>query len=110
MRRFLRYEGEVGNMKWYVTQNTSDSRYPEWARSFAITEDGLILLPAALADAENEAMIAISACEQTGSPTTAYLGHLYVSSTWLKSEYPDIAELVTELEADIQSMGVLSRP
>lgn len=96
-------------MKWYVTQNTSDTRYPEWARSFAITEDGLILLPAALADADNEAMIAISACEQTGSPTTAHLGHLYVSSTWLKAEYPDIADLVAGLEAVIQDMDVLPK-
>lgn len=94
-------------MKWYTTQNTADTRYPQWARSFAITAEGLILLPAALADPENEAMIAIAACEQLGSPTTAHLGHLYVSSTWLKAEYPNIAELVSALEQQIISMGVL---
>jgi hypothetical protein len=94
-------------MKWFSTENTPTTRYPEWARSFAVTEDGVMMLPAALADGQNEALVAIAACEQTGAATTAHLGHLYVSSTWLKSEYPQIRELVEGIEATIRQMGVL---
>ena len=97
-------------MQWYVRPNTPESRHPEWARSFAVTHDGTLMLPAALADPDNEALVAISACEKTGSPTTAHQGHLYVSAVWLKSEYPDIVPLIERLEATVVEMGLLIAP
>jgi hypothetical protein len=91
-------------MRWYVIENTESTAFPEWIRTIGLTLGGQILLPAAMGDHDNEALVAISSSEATGDPMVVYREHLYVPSQWLRTEYPDIAELVMAVEAHVKTL------
>ena len=85
-------------MRWYVIENSEFTAFPEWIRTVGLTPGGQILLPAAMGEHDNEALVAISASEATGEPMVVHNKHLYVPSQWLREEYPAIAELIQTVE------------
>lgn len=86
-------------MRWYVIENTAFTAFPEWIRTVGLSPSGQILLPAAMGDHDNEALVAISASEASGEPMVVHQEHLYVPGQWLRDEYPEIADLIWTVEA-----------
>lgn len=86
-------------MRWYVIENTAFTAFPEWIRTIGLSPAGQILLPAAMGDHDNEALVAICASEASGEPMVVHQDHLYVPSDWLRDEYPAIADLIRTVEA-----------
>jgi hypothetical protein len=92
-------------MRWYVIENTAFTAFPEWIRTVGLSSAGQILLPAAMGDHDNEALVAICACEASGEPLVVHQEHLYVPSQWLRDEYPAIADLIQTVEAHALTLG-----
>lgn len=41
-------------IRWFAVSNPEQKRYPEWRRSFGITDEGAVFVPAAMAGDSSE--------------------------------------------------------
>lgn len=87
---------------WFSVPNPEHKRFPEWRRSFGISDKGTVFVPAAMAGDEEELHVMLCASGD-GQDTAVYLDHHYVPSAWLKREFSKHFELVEIIEARAQS-------
>jgi hypothetical protein len=75
----------------------SDSKIPKWKRTLAVSHDGTtIYMPAAVAGNETK----IGMCASYDGVSAAVIHkHLFLPTSWLTREYPDIADICANAEA-----------
>ncbi len=89
-------------IQWLCVSNPDGQRFPEWRRSFGVSEGGVVFVPAAMAGDETEMNVVLCASGD-GQSTAVYLDHHFVPSDWLKSEFPKHLELIEMIEAHAQT-------
>lgn len=87
----------MNSIQWYAVANPEGKRYPEWRRSFGVTDMGIVFVPAAMAGDETEMNVMLCACGD-GQSTAVHLEHHFVPSGWLKAEFPKHVELIEVIE------------
>ncbi|RON06241.1 hypothetical protein [Pseudomonas brassicacearum] len=88
----------MSNIRWFAVSNPEYKRYPEWRRSFGITDEGVVFVPAAMAGDSPELHVMLCAANE-GQATAVHLNHHFVPSNWLKRELPKHHELIEIIEA-----------
>jgi hypothetical protein len=77
---------------------------PEWMRSVAVGDDGTIFAPAAMSGNEQRAMLCAS---WDGVPAVlsgrGNAKHVYLPVKWLAKEYPELSELVRNIERSVNA-------
>jgi hypothetical protein len=69
-------------------------------RSVAVADDGTIFAPAAMSGNEQRAMLCAS---WDGVPAVLNAKHVYLPVKWLAKEYPELAEVVRNIERRINA-------
>lgn len=87
----------MNSIQWYAMSNPDGKRYPEWRRSFGVSDMGVVFVPAAMAGDETEMNVMLCACGD-GQSTAVHLDHHFVPSGWLKTEFPKHVELIELIE------------
>ena len=87
---------------WYCVSNPDGKRFPEWRRSFGVSDVGVVIVPAAMAGDETEMNVMLCACGD-GQSTAVHLDHHFVPSDWLKREFPKYFELIEIIEVHAQT-------
>ena len=90
---------------WHLMKTPAS--YPKWKRTFGVTDDGVVLLPAVIAG--NEQAVLLSAAYD-GVEAVQEFGHLYVSTEWLAREFPPTAEICAAAENYARGSGLLKPP
>ncbi|MNF90532.1 hypothetical protein D3C84_730990 [compost metagenome] len=88
----------MNRIQWFSVPNPEHKRYPEWRRTFGISDDSLVFVPAAMAGDESEFNVMLCAHGDL-QPTAVHLDHHFVPSGWLKREFPKHLELIEMIEA-----------
>ena len=92
----------MNKIHWFSISNQDGKRFPEWRRSFGVSDNGTVFVPAAMAGDETEMNVMLCACSD-GQGTAVYLNHHFVPSVWLKNESPKHSELIEIIEARAQT-------
>lgn len=87
---------------WFCISNPDGKRFPEWRRSFGVSDGGMVFVPAAMAGDETEMNVMLCASGD-GQSTAVHLDHHFVPSDWLKREFPKHFELIEMIEARAQT-------
>ena len=82
-------------LEWFVLEQENE-KLPEWARSFAIAEDGTIFVPGALAGISEHEIFLCSCSDATRH--AIHKNHRYFPSQWLAKEFPKSAEISSIIE------------
>lgn len=69
----------MNSIQCYAVSNPDGKRYPEWRRSFGVSEMGVVFVPAAMAGDETEMNVMRCACSD-GQSTAVHLDHHFVPS------------------------------
>jgi hypothetical protein len=93
----------MNRVQWFSVSNPQKKRYPEWRRSFGVSDEGKVFIPAAMAGTDSELHVMLGAAGD-GQPTVAHLDHYFVPSGWLKREFPKHEELIEIIEARAQTV------
>ena len=81
-------------MKWYVLDKNENFNLPEWSRTFGVDEDGLVFIPAAVAQIpENDVYLRMESDSNSDIPMAQYNEHYYMPSSWLSKAFPEIADV-----------------
>lgn len=86
-------------MNWYETA-AQDNKFPDWLRSAAINEEGTVFAPAELTGNERDAFLRAS---WDGVPAVIHRGHVYLPTTWLARECPQIKILCKKIESTVRA-------
>lgn len=86
-------------MDWFETA-LQDRNYPGWLRSAAINEEGTVFAPAALTGNEMSAFLKAS---WDGVRAVIYRGHVFLPTTWLALEYPQVEMLCEKIESRVRA-------
>ncbi|MEE4148159.1 hypothetical protein [Pseudomonas viridiflava] len=87
---------------WLCISNPDGKRFPEWRRSFGVSDGGMVFVPAAMAGDETEMNVMLCASGD-GQNTAVHLDQHFVPSDWLKREFPKHFELIEMIEARAQT-------
>jgi hypothetical protein len=69
---------------------------PKWKRTLAVSDDGTVYMPAAAAGDEN----AVGMCASyDGVSAVVIQRHLFLPTSWLTREYPEVADICANAEA-----------
>ncbi|KPW65687.1 Uncharacterized protein ALO82_02266 [Pseudomonas syringae pv. broussonetiae] len=100
----------MNEIHWFCVSNPDGKRFPEWRRSFGVSDVGVVFVPAAMSGEETEMNVMLCACGD-GQSTAVHLDHHFVPSDWLKREFPKHFELIEIIEARAQTaLGELGQP
>ncbi|AZE51086.1 hypothetical protein C4K04_5438 [Pseudomonas chlororaphis] len=100
----------MNKIHWFCVSNPDGKRFPEWRRSFGVSDGGVVFVPAAMAGDETEMDVMLCACGD-GQSTAVHLDHHFVPSDWLKRAFPKHFELIEIVEARAQTvLGELGQP
>ncbi|WP_133408165.1 hypothetical protein [Parashewanella tropica] len=77
-------------LEWFVMEQEG-RKLPEWARAFAIEDDGTVFVPGVLSGI-SEDEVYLCACYDA-TPTAIYKNHRFFPSKWLASEFSKSAEI-----------------
>lgn len=93
---FIFYENAMEHL-------TSQQRkkIPVWAKTVAVSADGVIYMPAAMAGSENEVMLCAG---YDGTEGLIYMEHVYYPTNWMAKEFPKLLKTVQNIEQTIQRM------
>ena len=91
----------MDRIHWFAVSNSEHKRFPEWRRSFGISDNGVVFVPAAMAGDDSELNVMLCAAAE-GQSTLVHLDHHFVPSGWLKREFPKHSELIEIIEARAQ--------
>ncbi len=91
----------MGKVHWFAVPNPEHKRFPEWRRSFGISDEGNVFVPAAMAGDDTEMHVMLCAAAE-GQATAVHLDHHFVPSGWLKREFSKHFELIEIIEARAQ--------
>lgn len=75
---------------------------PRWKRTALRTDDGMILVPAALAG--NETVVYWTVFWTGNVPQVMYEGHLFVALDWLKREDPETKAVCRRIAARLRAI------
>jgi len=89
-------------IQWYLME--SPANFPKWKRTFGVSDDGVVFLPAGIAGNEQAVLLSAS---YDGVEVAQDFGHLYVSATWMAREYPRTAEICAAAEKYARDSGLL---
>ncbi|MEB5934969.1 hypothetical protein MXL15_22505 [Pseudomonas mosselii] len=92
----------MNTIHWFCVSNPDGKRFPEWRRSFGVSDGGVVFVPAAMAGNETEMNVMLCASGD-GESTAVHLDHHFVPSDWLKHEFPKHFELIEMIEARAQT-------
>jgi hypothetical protein len=92
----------MDKIHWFCVSNPDGKRFPEWRRSFGVSDSGVVFVPAAMAGDETE-MNVILCASGDGQSTAVHLDHHFVPSDWLKREFPKHLELIEMVESRAQT-------
>lgn len=92
----------MNKIHWFCVSNPDGKRFPEWRRSFGVSDGGMVFVPAAMAGDETEMNVMLCASGD-GQSTAVHLDHHFVPSDWLKREFPKHLELIEMIEARAQT-------
>ncbi|MGC5699277.1 hypothetical protein J4P02_03630 [Pseudomonas sp. NFXW11] len=92
----------MNNIHWFCVSNPDGKRFPEWRRSFGVSDGGVVFVPAAMAGDETEMNVMLCASSD-GQSTAVHLDHHFVPSDWLKREFSKHSELIEMIEARAQT-------
>lgn len=70
-------------------------KQPEWKRSAAIDENGVVFAPAIICGNEQAVFLCAGF---DGERCVLMDGHPYFRTAWLKREYPDTADIMNKIE------------
>jgi hypothetical protein len=87
-------------MVWVEIQKQPGRRLAKWQRSAAMSEDGNVFVPAAIAG--NEKRVFLSATWDS-IPIVMEYGHLYVPKNWMIREFPETLEVCTLIESKVRT-------
>jgi len=96
----------MNKIQWFSVSNLDGKRFPEWRRSFGVSDNGTVFVPAAMAGDETEQNVMLCALGDKQG-TAVYLDHHFVPSDWLKNEFPKHSELIEIIEARAQTVSDL---
>lgn len=82
-------------MTFFEFMSESGCGMPTWRRSAGIDEEGRVYAPAALAGNEQRVFLCAS---WDGVPMASHLKHVYLPTTWLAREHPDLREVCERIE------------
>ena len=90
-------------MEWFYLEKQENSKLPEWKRSFAINDDGVVFVPGALAGiSENE----VHLCSHfDATPSVENKNHRYFPSKWLAKEFPKSSQLCALIEQEAERIS-----
>lgn len=88
----------MNKIHWFCVSNPDGKRFPEWRRSFGVSDGGDVFIPAAMAGDETELNVMLCASGD-GQSTSVHLDHHFVLSDWLKRMFPKHLELIEIIEA-----------
>lgn len=91
----------MDRIHWFAVPNSEHKRFPEWRRSFGISDKGAVFVPAAMAGDDSELHVMLCASGD-GQGTAVHLDHHFVPSDWLKREFPKHFELIEIIESRAQ--------
>lgn len=95
----------MNSIHWFCVSNPDGKSFPERRRSFGVSDNGEVFVPAAMAGEETEMNVTL--CASGGGQSTAmHLDHHFVPSDWLKREFPKHFELIEMIEARAQTASV----
>ena len=92
----------MDKIHWFWVSNPDGKRFPEWRRSFGVSDSGVVFVPAAMAGDETEMDVMLCASGD-GQSTAVHLDHHFVPSDWLKREFPKHLELIEMVERRAQT-------
>lgn len=87
-------------MKWFTVDDIGIKNLPEWTRSFGISDENVVFVPAAIAEVSEDEIHKCTLYD--GTPSTTYKKHRYVPVKWLTKEFPKNSELCEMIEARAQ--------
>lgn len=96
----------MSDIYWFAVSNLEKKRYPEWRRSFGVTQEGVIFVPAAMAGDTAEHLVVVIAITDN-QRVAEYLNHSFVPSGWLKRDFPKHRELIEIIETRAQAEDVV---
>ena len=83
-------------MEWIERKNQDGEKLPRWQRSIGVSDDGTIFVPAASAGGSENTVFFCASNDSVQVVT--YLKHIYVPSSLLSLEYPEIKETCENIE------------
>ncbi|MDP9712089.1 UNVERIFIED_ORG: hypothetical protein J2X80_004190 [Pseudomonas fluorescens] len=92
----------MNKVHWFCVSNPDGKRFPEWRRSFGVSDSGVVFVPAAMAGDETEMNVMLCASGD-GQSTAVHLDHHFVPSDWLKREFQKHLELIEMVERRAQT-------
>jgi hypothetical protein len=91
----------MGRIHWFAVPNPEHKRFPEWRRSFGLSDERVVFVPAAIAGDDTEMHVMLYASAD-GQITAVHLDHHFVPSGWLKREFSKHFELIEIIETRAQ--------
>lgn len=91
----------MSRIRWFSVPNLEHKCFPEWRRSFGISDEGDVFMPAAMAGDDTEMHVMLCAAAE-GQVTAVHLDHHFVPIGWLKREFPKHFELIEIIDARAQ--------
>lgn len=90
----------TGAWQWMVVEFTlpKAKRLPKWARSVAISPEGKLYVPAALAASE---MVVMVTAGYDGTPVMISDDHLFVEADWMEREFPVTGKALAHIRASV---------
>ncbi|MCE9561862.1 MAG: hypothetical protein K8U57_07395 [Planctomycetes bacterium] len=86
-------------MTWVEMEKKARVQAAKWQRSAALSDDGRVFAPAAVAGNEQQVLY----CAMWDSvPVVMEYGHAYVPTAWMIREYPDTLEVCTLIESKVR--------
>ncbi|RUO42630.1 hypothetical protein [Idiomarina aquatica] len=92
-------------MFWIEMEKPEGTRMPKWQRSAAISDEGIVFVPAAIAGNEQEVFLCANF---DGTPITNYLKHLFVPAKWLSKEFPETKEVCDIISSKVKEIHASS--
>lgn len=92
-------------MFWIEMEKPEGTRMPKWQRSAAISDEGIVFVPAAIAGNEQEVFL----CANFDATSIVnYLNHLFVPADWLAKEFPETKEICDVVSSKVKEIYVSS--
>jgi hypothetical protein len=93
MNEHRRTSTTAAEAEWFVLNDNALRRLPEWRRSACLVK-GEVYLPATIAGIEGR-VLHCAAFDGVGIIQDS--GHIFVPASWMRQEYPDLAEVIDKL-------------
>ncbi len=83
-------------VEWFTYDKDDGIKLPEWARSFAIGQDGTVFVPGAISNVSEHEVFLCSCFD--GTPHVIFKNHKFFPLKWLSEEFPKSKEICAIIE------------